>query len=103
MLVGCDGIFKTCDVLAWAGENAARECANCAASGAQFFTAFGLSLIQLRSFLTEKDFTEAADWAAGVDPGTYATARYDSLPIGAWVTSSVFSYFRINEIGRAHV
>lgn len=94
-VVGCDGIYKNCDVLAWSGENADRDCANCAAIGKAFFNSFKLPHIQLRNYLTQDDFELAQEWADEADPLNYSYAMYDDLPIGKWVTSSIYTYFRI--------
>ena len=98
-IIGCDGIYKNCDVLAWSAEYTFRDCANCAASGKAFFDAFKLPHLQLRNFLTQRDFELAQNWADSIDPSDYSEAMYNDLPIGKWVTSSVFSYFRITMEG----
>lgn len=98
-VVACDGIYKQCDVLAWSGKNAANDCAYCAETGARFFKEFDLPVLQMRAFLKEEEFQQARSWAEGLDPADYANARFADLPIGAWVTSSVFSFFRITTKG----
>jgi hypothetical protein len=94
-VIGCDGIYKNCDVLAWSGEHANRACTNCAASGKTFFNSFKLPHIQLRNYLTQNDFDLAQNWADSIDSSDYSEAIYNDLPIGKWVTSSIHTYFRI--------
>lgn len=94
-MVGCDGVYECCDVTAWSGASAASDCANCAQRGRQLFEVFGLPVVQIRSLLTATDFEETERWVQGLDPANYQFASFDDLPIGSWVTSSVFSYFRI--------
>jgi hypothetical protein len=95
----CDGLYPTCDVLAWLGEGerARIECSNCASSGSSGFAAFGIPVIQMREALNDGDFEEANAWANSLDPAHYAQAEYQGRPIGKWISSSVCSFFRITE------
>lgn len=104
-VVGCDGIYKSCDVLAWSKERAAEDCRNCAASGSQLFSTFNLPYIQLGSYLTSEDRRIATEWADKLDPARYASAAFHDIPIAKWVTSSVFSFFRIgyDYLDRPHI
>ena len=97
----CDGIYPVCDVLAWSGPLAKEECNSCAAHGMEFFKSMDLPVRQMRSYLTPEDFTAIARWAEEAPVSSYATAEWNGLPIGKWVTSSVFSYFRITHRGLA--
>jgi hypothetical protein len=99
LMVRCDGLYEHCDVLAWSGSNSKQDCLNCAASGNQLFDFFQLPSVKLRDYLTSGDYIEAENWASSLDPDQYLAASYDSLPIGLWVVSSIFSYFRINDAG----
>jgi hypothetical protein len=92
--IGCDGLYPTCDVLAWAGANARNRCQTCAAQGPLSFQQFAIPLAQMRSFLTPDDPSEATSWADAVDPHGYSSATYLDKPLGNWVSSSVCSYFR---------
>jgi len=96
-VAGCDGVFKTCDLLAWVGAQAPHVCHGCAANSKSLFGRFGLPLLQLRSYLTPNDFEEATEWSTCLDVTSYATATHEGKPIGEWATSSVCSHFRITE------
>jgi len=97
LIVRCDGLYEYCDVLAWSGENSVQDCRNCAAAGNQFFESFQLACVQLRDYLTNDDYAEAAHWCDSLSPENYVEASFDTLPIGQWVISSIFSYFRITD------
>ena len=94
-MVGCDGVFGTCDVLAWAGDDKAAVCKGCAAQTKRFFGKFGLPLRQLGDFLTPNDFARAWQWSTSLDVASYPTATFEGQPVGDWAISSVFSHFRI--------
>jgi hypothetical protein len=98
-MVRCDGIYPTCDVLAWSGALAKARCARCSASGSKLFASLDLPILQMRDYLTAKDFTEAAQWLENLPASHYSTAEWNRLPLGTWVISSVFSHFRITESG----
>jgi hypothetical protein len=94
-VVLCDGIYPICDVLAWSGERANIDCANCAHQSAQFFSHFKVNALQMRSYLTPDDFAEIDNWADQQDAKNYHKAQWQGIPIGEWIISSVCSYFRI--------
>lgn len=107
--VGCDGIFSTCDVLAWSGESAAKVCQQCTVQSRRLFGQLDLPLFQMRDYLTPHDFERANEWSLCLDVADYATATFEGVPIGKWATSSVFSHFRITsaslhlpEVRRVH-
>jgi len=101
LIVRCDGIYEYCDVLAWSGNNSKQDCCNCAESGNQLFDSFQLPCVQLRDYLTNDDYDEAERWVNTLNPDKYLEASYETLPIGQWVISSIFSYFRIADSGLA--
>jgi hypothetical protein len=96
-IVRCDGIYPVCDVLAWSGPLAAEHCKACAANGSKLFASLDLPTQQMRSYLAPEDFAAIARWAAEMPVSNYATALWNGVEIGKWVTSSVFSYFRITQ------
>ncbi|GFO68500.1 hypothetical protein GMLC_20790 [Geomonas limicola] len=98
-VVRCDGLYRHCDILAWSGERSAEDCRGCQEAGERFFDAFGLPRLQMSGYLTPQDHQAAEAWAAGLDPADYLNARYGELPVGYWVISSIFSYFRITDKG----
>jgi hypothetical protein len=100
-VVRCDGIYPVCDVLAWSGALAKEHCAFCAGSGSRIFDSFDIPLVQLREHLSAADFTSISQWADALPGSGLSGAEWNSLPIGKWVKSSVFSYFRITERGLA--
>lgn len=99
LMIRCDGLFERCDILAWSGENGARDCRACAKAGNGFFESFQLPCVQLREFLDADDHARAEEWADTLSPENYLGAHYEGLPVGLWVISSVFSYFRIIDAG----
>ena len=105
LTVRCDRLLGVCDVLAWSGQNAERDCMQCQASGDQLFEAFQLPIAQLRANLKQSEFQQAEDWVAGLDPESYSAAEFCGVEIGKWVTSSTYSHFRVTaaELGLPHV
>jgi hypothetical protein len=101
LIIRCDGLYEFCDVLAWSGDNSKQACRTCAECGNQLFDSFELPYVQLRDYLTKDDHAEAERWANSLNPDDYLEATYDTLPIGQWVISSIFSYFRITDRGLA--
>lgn len=99
LIIRCDGLYEYCDVLAWSGNNSQQECRNCVESGNRLFEYFQLPCVQLRDYLNSDDYAEVEKWAISLDPENYLNACYETLPIGLWVISSIFSYFRITDSG----
>ena len=99
LIVRCDGLYEYCDVLAWSGNNGKQDCHNCVKLGNQLFDSFQLPCVQLRKYLTKDDYAEAEQWVNTLNPEKYLEANYETLPIGRWVISSIFSYFRIGDNG----
>ncbi len=91
----CDGIFPVCDVLAWSGQRASADCANCACSGKSLFNSFSLPTLQMREYFSTEEFVEIQQWADALNPEEYFKARWSDAPIGEWIISSVCSFFRI--------
>ncbi len=100
-VVRCDGVYPVCDVLAWSGAFAKEHCSFCAGSGSRIFDLFDIPLVQLRAHLSAADFTSVSQWANALPGSGLSAAEWNSLPIGKWVKSSVFSYFRTTESGLA--
>jgi len=100
-VVRCDGVYPVCDVLAWSGAFAKEHCAFCAGSGSRIFDSFDIPTVQLRAHLSAADFAAVWQWANELPVCELSAAEWNSLPIGKWVKSSVFSYFRTTERGLA--
>lgn len=96
--IRCDGVLTTCDQFAL-GEDRAQTCGNCQWCGNSLFAAFGVPSIQMRAALSESDHGIAEEWAKKLDPSEYTAASFQGIPIGEWVTSSLFSYYRITPSG----
>lgn len=105
LVVRCDRLYEVCDVLAWSGDQAEQDCANCQFSGDQLFSAFQLPIAQLRAHLNPEDFQRSEEWISGFDPKDYSNAAFQDVEIGKWVTSSTYSHFRITaaELDQPHV
>ncbi|MEX6775737.1 hypothetical protein, partial [Limnospira fusiformis] len=100
LVVLCDGLYANCTILRDVPTHARNHvCQSCARAGQQLFTAFQIPQVQLRQFIQPDDREQARQWLETVDPEDYATAYYQNLPIGEWVTSSIYTYFRITAKG----
>ncbi len=75
------------------------QCFNCHQFGEALFQSFGLPCLQLRTLITLQDKQLADTWLNQLDPVDYANAYYLDLPVGSWVTSTVYTHFRITEQG----
>ena len=94
LVVLCDGIFDDCHVTTWAKDKV-HDCASCASHGRSLFASLGLQTVQLRTFLTNEDYSLISQWSDGLLPEQYATASFDGLPLGEWTLPAIFSRFRI--------
>lgn len=94
VVIRCDGVLPICDQHAWASDRDSI-CAQCKNCGDPFFDAFDLETFQLRAALSDSDITTAEAWVGGLDLSEYSSACFSGVPIGSWVTSSLFSYYRI--------
>ncbi|MDZ8189545.1 MAG: hypothetical protein RMX96_32495 [Nostoc sp. ChiSLP02] len=100
LITGCDGLFESCYILRGTGEIKQQICELCSQTSKGYFCdSFHLPYKQLRDFVLDNDYNLANEWLATVDPVNYAEAVYDNLAIGQWVTSSVYTYFRITSTG----
>ncbi|MDJ0795534.1 MAG: hypothetical protein QNJ51_01655 [Calothrix sp. MO_167.B12] len=96
LVVGCDGIYNNCAVT----RGDSSRCEQCAHVGKDFFAnSFGLPFIQIGNFITQEDYNIANNWLKTVSPKNYHNAIYDDIPIGSWVTSNIYTYFRISATG----
>ncbi|MBN3881472.1 MAG: FkbM family methyltransferase [Nostoc sp.] len=100
LVVGCDGIYNDCAITRF---NSSEElCKSCSKVGKNFFEdLFGLPYTQIRNFIENDDYTIANNWIKTVSPENYNNAVYNDLPIGKWVTSTIYTYFRISVTGLA--
>ena len=100
LITGCDGLFKSCYITRGAGENKKQLCEYCSQTSKEYFgNLFQLPYKQLRDFVSADDYNLALQWIETVDPKNYAEASYQDLTIGQWVTSSIYTYFRITSKG----
>ena len=97
-VVGCNGIYgKDCCILRYVPDSQkVAVCKSCEQTGRQFFNiSFQLPYIQLQNFIVPDDYKVANQWIETIKPEDYANAFYDNIPIGEWVTSSIYTHFRI--------
>ncbi|HIK04472.1 MAG TPA: hypothetical protein IGS40_07110 [Trichormus sp. M33_DOE_039] len=100
LAIGCNGLFKSCYILRGVGERKEELCNYCSRTSQEYFhDLFELPHKQLRDFVFQEDEHLAQAWIETLDPEKYAEAYYQNLPIGAWVTSSIYTYFRITSTG----
>ncbi|WP_166482310.1 hypothetical protein [Scytonema sp. UIC 10036] len=93
----CDGVYRDCYITrGMSSQQALNSCQSCSQLGQRFFDSFGLPYLQLRDFILPDDYAIANLWIETVDSDDYANATYQELPIGKWVTSSIYTYFRIS-------
>lgn len=100
LVTGCDGLFESCYILRGTGEMKQQICELCSQTSKEYFyDFFQLPYKQLRDFVVDDDYNLANEWLATIDPVNYAEAIYENLTIGQWVTSSIYTYFRITSTG----
>ncbi|MDZ8056370.1 MAG: glycosyltransferase [Aulosira sp. ZfuVER01] len=109
-VVGCDGVYKNCNVAHFAtqvGYEYADACQACSQTSKQLLaSSFNLPYLQLRDWISDKDYNIANQWVENLVLQDYKNAVYFDLPIGKWVTSSICTYFRISsdiELSRPEV
>lgn len=94
----CDGLLPECD-MHWDSMtyNRARPldiCEWCQAGSKARIAEMGLPHRWLGEFVTKSEREHAFAWAQSLPPSEICGANYLGYPIGEWVQSSVFSYFR---------
>jgi hypothetical protein len=96
-VVGCDGIFQDCYILRDTKNHSQEFCNYCSQSSQKYFCdLFKLPYQQLRDFVDDKDYLIAEQWVKTLNPKQYPMAVYQDIPIGSWVISSIYTYFRIS-------
>ena len=96
----CDGLYSDCMILRDVPYSQSNiVCKSCSNSGIQLFSAFQLPQQQLRQFIHADDIDEINQWISTISPSEYPNACYGDIPIGDWVTSSIYTYFRITPKG----
>ncbi len=100
LVIGCDGVYHDCYVTRDFNSIQTVSCQDCAQIGKTFFEKlFNLPYMQLRNFTASDDYEVANKWIETIKPEDYANTVYNNLPIGQWVTSSIYTYFRISARG----
>ncbi len=94
----CDGLLPECD-MHWDSFLYQRPrpldiCEQCQAGTKAQIAEVGLPHRWLGEFITKAEKEEAFAWAQGLSPAEISKATYLNYPIGDWVQSSIFSYFR---------
>jgi hypothetical protein len=94
----CDGLLPECD-MHWDSmvQNCARPldlCERCQAGSTARIAEMGLPHRWLGEFVTKAEREHAFAWAQSLSPSEMCKATYLEYPIGEWVQSSVYSYFR---------
>jgi len=94
----CDGLLPECD-MHWDSFTYNRPrpldiCEWCQAGARARIAEFGLPHRWLGEFVTGSEKEHAFGWAQSLSPAEISKATYLKLPIGEWVQSSIFSYFR---------
>ena len=94
----CDGLLPECD-MHWDSMTHNRPrpldlCEWCQAGSKARIAEMELPHHWLGEFITKPEREEAFAWAQSLRPSEICKATYHEFPIGEWVQSSVFSYFR---------
>ena len=94
----CDGLLPECD-MHWDSMTYNRPrpmdiCEWCQAGSRARIAEMGLPHRRLGEFVTKPERDHAFAWAQSLPPSEICRASYLEYPIGEWVQSSVFSYFR---------
>lgn len=94
----CDGLLPECD-MHWDSFTYNRPrpldiCEWCQAGAKARIAEFGLPHRWLGEFVTRSEKEHVFGWAQSLSPAEISKATYLKLPIGEWVQSSIFSYFR---------
>lgn len=99
-VIGCDGVFKDCYILRGAGNRKKETCEFCSQTSKTYFQDFfHIPYRQLSNFVADDDYDIAEQWADTLNPEHYPDASYQNIPIGKWVNSSIYTYFRISARG----
>jgi len=94
----CDGLLPECDMY-WDSMTANRPkpldiCQWCKAGSKARISEMDLPYRWLGEFITGSEREDAFTWAQSLPPSEICRATYLGNPIGEWVQSSMFSYFR---------
>jgi len=94
----CDGLLPECD-MHWDSMTTNRPrpldlCEWCQAGSRARIAELGLPHYWLGEFVTKSEREHAFAWAQSLSPSEICKATYCEYPLGEWVQSSVFSYFR---------
>jgi hypothetical protein len=97
----CDGLLPECDMhwdsfnlLGPARPRPLNICEGCKAGAKKQIEGLGLPHRWLGEFVTKPEREQAFEWAQSLPPSEISKAVYLTYPIGEWVQSSMFSYFR---------
>lgn len=94
----CDGLLPECD-MHWDSMTTNRPrpldlCEWCQAGCRARIAEMGLPHRWLGEFVTKPEREHAFAWAQSLPPSEICNAAYLEYPIGEWVQSSIYSYFR---------
>ncbi len=92
----CDGLFQSCPIAGKPPDQ--NTCRTCSQMGKQLFAALGVPTVQLRSFLTEKDFKECRKWADDISPDDMILGNFEGLELGEWIRSTLHGYFLVGTL-----
>jgi hypothetical protein len=97
-VLACDGIFDSCYITGQPPDPA--KCASCQALAGEWFTKFGLEVVQMRSLLRPEDWQQAKDWAAAVplEDMDAPASFFDGKPISRWMRPATHSLLKTGSI-----
>ncbi len=95
MVVGCDGLFsERCYILS-GSKTPEADCAHCTKTGVDFFGAFQLPLVQLRSALQKGDYDGIDSWLNDQDPAHFPELTFEEIPVGKLTSPAVCGFHTI--------
>lgn len=98
VILACDGIYhdECCILNSTPKQQRKNVCTYCQIVSKNFFQeTFRLPYIKLSEFIDNEDIVQATDWVESISIENYENAVFENLPLGNWIISSVYTYFRI--------
>lgn len=102
--VHCDGRFGECDLYweATVGPRPACACQVCQQEVGGFLKQYHLPRDPLGTYARDEDAAVAGAFTDGLADADLLSARFDGLPLSAWIKSSVHTHLRVNAFDLAN-
>ncbi|MNR75310.1 putative glycosyltransferase EpsE [compost metagenome] len=96
--MGCDQVFRTCDMFWGQGGKNEASCANCHSVAQQVFTSFGFEPDWISNWLGASDYADVQAWLDHMTPSSLLEAQFDELPLAEWCRPSWVAHFHQSEL-----